>query len=675
MAAQLKKRKRNPNSKMYGFKTFADPGCPVFLSGGTFKENVQTLLRECGTIEEFTVHGMPTWSTSLVHHNNSHNVLVPLYTIEESVDQHSSNPFCDHCRCIGWSHHLVSKRRYHFIIPADDEWNKTLDESVLDDNEENQATHLLHGLIHCNGYGHLLSINGLEGGSKILFGREIMDLWDRICTALRAWKITVEDTSMKRSMNLRLLHGVAYGHSWFGRWGYKFCHGSFGVNVQNYGAAIGVLSSLNIDEVINDFVQARKSDRHMKQIVEVYRQASDTHLITLRDLIRFMLSLKTNAPAQIKTIMPAAVSPPKPPITKPKKRKSPAMEEEPKYKKFSTFATEMASRWPARRLEYAAEVIVDALKEKGGGMSRQEVRDAGRLHIGDTGLLDFVIKSINNYVVGDYVVLRAANQSTKILQFTVRQVSGNTATVHDREAFTEPAVDISPAAVVGDPPGLDIYRDIKYLYKHVLEHYPMSGLPELATRVILDSKHYVKEWPFKDEDDELLRFICRILETSEELETRFTRMSEPGELVALPPYATIGELKSAIEDVYRDTYCMMERFVVGEVEGLNFMDDDEVVFGNMESGAHVLVRGSGIDLENELKHEGGADNWTVDCSCGAKDDDGERMVACDICEVWQHTRCIGIGEKETVPQLFICSRCSASLMAPSTEYAMDMQYM
>lgn len=63
----------------------------------------------------------------------------------------------------------------------DNGWHKPLNEESLD----NQS-HLLHGVIHCNGYGHLLCLNGIEGGSKILSGREIMDLWDRICTNLRA---------------------------------------------------------------------------------------------------------------------------------------------------------------------------------------------------------------------------------------------------------------------------------------------------------------------------------------------------------------------------------------------------------------------------------------------------------------------------------------------------------
>lgn len=47
-----------------------------------------------------------------------------------------------------------------------DEWNKPLDDDVME-----LQTHLLHGLIHCNGFGHLVCINGIEGGSKYLCGR------------------------------------------------------------------------------------------------------------------------------------------------------------------------------------------------------------------------------------------------------------------------------------------------------------------------------------------------------------------------------------------------------------------------------------------------------------------------------------------------------------------------
>ena len=45
-------------------------------------------------------------------------------------------------------------------------------------------THLLHAVVHSNGYGHLLRVNGREGGSKHLSGCHIMDFWDRFCKML-----------------------------------------------------------------------------------------------------------------------------------------------------------------------------------------------------------------------------------------------------------------------------------------------------------------------------------------------------------------------------------------------------------------------------------------------------------------------------------------------------------
>jgi hypothetical protein len=37
----------------------------------------------------------------------------------------------------------------------------------LDDSSD-----LLHAVVHANGYGHLLRVNGREGGSRFLTGRE-----------------------------------------------------------------------------------------------------------------------------------------------------------------------------------------------------------------------------------------------------------------------------------------------------------------------------------------------------------------------------------------------------------------------------------------------------------------------------------------------------------------------
>jgi hypothetical protein len=50
--------------------------------------------------------------------------------------------------------------------------------------------------------------------------------------------------------------------------------------------------------------------------------------------------------------------------------------------------------------------------------------------------------------------------------------------------------------------------------------------------------------------------------------------------------------------------------------------------------------------------------------CGAQDYDGERMVVCDMCGVWHHTRCVGIEDSVSVPPLFLCILCGGELMGP-----------
>lgn len=57
-----------------------------------------------------------------------------------------------------------------------------LEDWVYSQFEDN--THLLHGVIHSNGYGHLLTLNGKEGGSKFLSGSDIMNFWDKLCRML-----------------------------------------------------------------------------------------------------------------------------------------------------------------------------------------------------------------------------------------------------------------------------------------------------------------------------------------------------------------------------------------------------------------------------------------------------------------------------------------------------------
>lgn len=169
--------------------------------------------------------------------------------------------------------------------------------------------------------------------------------------------ITVEDFSKKRSLELRLLYGVAYGHSWYGRWGYKFCRGSYGVTKTDYENALELLGSLDIDQIQFDFSE-HKQFKEIKKIFRYYREMSEGHLKTFRDLLRFMLIIKFHAPQTTKL---RAVSPPQSSDFPHQKRsdrlfpkKNDAAENEKsslRYRSYSDVAANLGSRWPVRRLE------------------------------------------------------------------------------------------------------------------------------------------------------------------------------------------------------------------------------------------------------------------------------------------------------------------------------------
>lgn len=55
----------------------------------------------------------------------------------------------------------------------------------------------LAGMVHANGFGHLLRVNGREGGSRTFSGYQLTQLWDMLCTVLRVRAVTTEDVSNK----------------------------------------------------------------------------------------------------------------------------------------------------------------------------------------------------------------------------------------------------------------------------------------------------------------------------------------------------------------------------------------------------------------------------------------------------------------------------------------------
>ncbi|KAI0196177.1 hypothetical protein EV127DRAFT_330756 [Xylaria flabelliformis] len=56
-----------------------------------------------------------------------------------------------------------------------------------------------------------------------------------------------------------------------------------------------------------------------------------------------------------------------------------------------------------------------------------------------------------------------------------------------------------------------------------------------------------------------------------------------------------------------------------------------------------------------------ADDWIFDCICGVygQVDDGTHSIACERCNIWQHSKCVGISEEEADRDdfHFICKSC------------------
>jgi hypothetical protein len=316
-------------------------------------------------------------------------------------------------------------------------------------------------------------------------------------------------------------------------------------------------------------------------------------------------------------------------------------------------------RWSKKRLLSAANVVVAKLREHADGtkITRQAVRDAARGGIGDTGLLDFVIKSLNNTVVGNHIVRRVPDPENRVLHFSLEEYAEPESQLqadHELEPVELDAENTPPA--VRWPNAAEAERDLRAVYR------AMVGARSEAAQAVLDCKHWVKWWGLRDESDDQLRFLVEWRPQPWEA-TELTRPMPPGDIVVVPLHASIGELLVEAEHALRDTYCFFENFQAESLDGITGDKWDPVMLGGAESGDTIGVHGHGADMETGLRCQGGADAWEVQCVCGAQDDDGERMVACDACNVWHHTRCVGIADGAPVPPLFLCISCSGALMA------------
>lgn len=392
----------------------------------------------------------------------------------------------------------------------------------------------------------------------------------------------------------------------------------------DYKTSIKNIQSLDLDAIVKDFSNTQQG-KEIERIISMYRDWCEARLRTFQDLLRFMLTIKSRVIK--KSIMAASAH------LASCSSSAKTVEDDISVKLFSTVASSKLkdSRWTQSRLEGTAKQIMTVLKEKkasnsfaDGRIPKGVVFDAARPKVGDTGRLNTVLKWLDNVVVENQIIRRVVNPTTRKFEYTIDEVG-------EKVSKEEKWVSI-------------VYNDVLFLYQNVLMEYPCSEIVKSATRTILDSRHFIKVWPLGDEEDHALTFFC-ILDDDK---------SEAGVTVQLEEHAEVLHLKCGVVDAFLGTYDIphVPDFQIVGLEGLN---KEEVLSGKVKSGAELTVRSEGlVDL---LKRHGDFKKRDVTCKCGAREDDGERLMQCICCDSWQHRRCKNIEDTEVDPLAYLCASC------------------
>ncbi|KAK1418859.1 hypothetical protein QVD17_28007 [Tagetes erecta] len=573
--------------------------------------------------------------------------------VEEDVIR-SRSVYCDQCRVVGWSGNPVCRKRYHFIIKSDGasiggynkpcagcgafihlsdsrckSCNHVMTAEEVEDwmyNQLEDTSHLLHGVVHMNGYGHILRVNGREGGSQVLSGRHIMDFWDRLCKVLGVRQVSVMDVSKKYGLEFRLLHSVATGHPWYGEWGYEFGGGSYAITHEAYNNAIETLASMPLSALS---AQGRKPRTHLHDLIAFYRSFSDQELVTIRDLFNRLTDLLHQA------------------------NKNQTLVDYRNAKRVKLSYSRALCVWNICDVVRVEEAMFRVLKavSRSSWVSWRSLRGAV-CRVGPPELLDYCLKELKGkQATYDMVVNARSNPDSGALEYRLEPCSNTTG---------DCSIAISPSED-------NLIRDLKYLYEALLHpqfmvnHIPSTRRDTAVSSAIkiLDCKHFVKNYhpenSFTKSNPSSLILSCKP-KLTEDID-----INTPPEHIILPLNATVGDLKIEASKAFQEVYLILRRFQAEELVEYRGVDESTqiklLVGSNNETVVGVVGKCLGKSGLSQFRMERGEETWTMDCSCGAKDDDGERMLACDVCGVWQHTRCAGIPDPSLVPVNFVCCKC------------------
>ncbi|EAZ17917.1 hypothetical protein OsJ_33464 [Oryza sativa Japonica Group] len=583
--------------------------------------------------------GMSSWHVGFTTAGGE--AVAVMEVVEEEVAR-ARRVYCEHCTVAGWSKHPVCSKRYHFIIRNENETgtSKTcrrcgfmvaLQETRCpscnhvglsrDDPEDwdyvqlESPRHLLHGIVHENGFGHLVRINGREGGSSVMTGSQLINFWDRLCRYLRVRKVSVIDVSKKYGADYRSLHAVATGCSWYGLWGFKLSSGSFGITPQDYSKAVESLSSVPLS---NFFPHTRSPRNQLQNTIAFYQSLSRHPLTTIRELFAYIMELATG-----KSV----------------------------HKEKMAYDANYQEEFPEEELQRATNIALKILRAADRWVATRTLKAVTSHPIGSPQLVDYCIKTLGGTRTDDgMVVAIRCNSEMNTVEYRLTT-----------ETLFPPN---NVCTLTQD----HLFRDIKFLYDALLYPYTMHPyMPEenyqhakRSAMILLDCKQFIKHYDLEEDflpqNPSQLHIWCQV-ELADQVDDP---PCIPAELITLPQAATIADLKGEAARAFRDIYLMLQSFVADQLLDCATASDTtqiKLLFG-AKGAVHIKGRCIGGERRFAIyRMERGVDKWTVKCSCGATDDDGERMLSCDTCHMWMHTRCAGISDFDRVPKRYVCKSC------------------
>ena len=161
----------------------------------------------------------------------------------------------------------------------------------------------------------------------------------------------------------------------------------------------------------------------------------------------------------------------------------------------------------------------------------------------------------------------------------------------------------------------------------------------------------------------------------------------PPLVVSIPRGSSLADLKVEAQRALREVYSVFRSFTISGLKGnLGKLSDEIEVSPSMSQqlftflGNWITVHtktcsskgnegssplslslssspSSPLSSSTQHTFHNNLESWEVRCFCGTTDDDGERMVECEKCKGWYHTRCEGIPDTKAGPDKFSCSRC------------------